>query len=161
MRLTPWLAIVGLLSAAGASAGWGLGQLLKILSADYVVVPSDYTSLGLRLGLLVGNIVGACGVIGDWPPATRRDLGLALAVVSATILVMVVGACTLLRSALLRAEFAQHILNVDTGALAHPRRFLLFMAIHYAAAFGAVLGALLAGALLLHRRGTVTWRSTN
>ena len=152
MRLNQWFAIVGTLSGAGLLFGWGIGMLLSALSGDYVVTAPDYARLGLRVGLLAGTVAAA------WHAITRqhrwgllalcRALGTAGLVASGVIGLVAVLAALLSLLALLSAlpgvvpEYAN---------LAHPRRYVVFVAIHHFWPYALIFGIILSG--LRHARG--------
>ena len=149
MRLNQWLAIVGTLSVAGLLFGWGIGMLLSALSGDYVVMAPDYARLGLRVGLLAGTVAAAWHAImrqHRWGLlALCRALGTAGVVAGGVIgLVAVLASLLALLSSVpgIAPEYAN---------LAHPRRYVVFVAIHHFWPYALIFGIILSG--LRHARG--------
>ena len=91
-RLAMWTGTVAAVAAAGALLGGTFGATLYRLSYDYIVVPADYGSLGLRLGLLVGAVLAAAQVVGHRPSPSPLRVGVALLVVGVVAVAFLGGA---------------------------------------------------------------------
>ena len=141
VRLTQWLNMVCAFTVAGALFGWGIGMLLVALSGDYLVVPSDHAGLGLRTGFFAGSLAAAWHAITRQPLWGMQPLGGALGTAS---LVASGTVCLIAGLALLLSLV--HGVVPEHANLAHPRRYVLFLAIHhgwpYATIFGIILGCL-------------------
>ena len=147
VRLIRWFTMVCASSIAGALFGWCIGKLLAALSGDYVVMASDYVWLGLRAGLFAGTAAAAWHMLTGRPQlsatAQWRTSGLAgLAAIS--IMGLIAGLALLL-------SLVVGVLPEEAN-LAHPRRYVVFLAIHHVWPYAAIIG-IMAGCLSpWHRR---------
>ncbi len=139
VRLTQWLAMVCGFAVTGASFGWGIGMLSAVISGDYVAVPADYASLGLRAGLFAGTVLAAWRATGPAPP-----WGISAVLRASGAMVFVAGGAVCLVAAL--ALLLSYLPGVvpEYANLAHPRRYVMFAALHhfwpYALIFGIIAG---------------------
>ena len=53
-----WFWCIAFMTLVGWVLGWCLGQTLRRLSLDYVYEVSDYTSHGIRAGMILGSLMG-------------------------------------------------------------------------------------------------------
>ena len=144
--MTRWLASVCAFAVAGTAFGWGVGCLLSVLSGDYVVVPADYASLGLRAALFAGMALAAWRAIEVAPEWGVRAV---LRAWGATCLVAGGAVCLVAGLALLLSHV--HGAVPEHANLAHPRRYVVFAAIHHFWPYALIFGIILSG--LRHPRG--------
>ena len=130
-----------MVSAAATLFGWITGLILARLSGDYVVRPPDYALLGLRAGFLAGTLMAACHVIARAPAPGVRAMARSLAGAGLT-------ACALMLLAALCAPWLGSL--PEHSNLAHPRRHMLFLALHQALPW-AIIGGVLPVAIQLWR----------
>jgi hypothetical protein len=125
-----------------------VGVLLAWISGDYVVSASDYTHLGWRAGLLAGTILAGCIVATPRPLAGLKEIMrgfLVLGLVAGGVMCIGVVAGLLL-------PYAQFAI-LDTSNLAHPRRYSLFLAIHWTWLFAFLFGTVASCSFLWRSRG--------
>lgn len=147
VRVTHWFAIVCTLSVAGTAFGGGVGLLLSVLSGDYVVMPSDYASLGLRAGLFAATVLAA------WHAAAPRpEWGLNALLRAFGAAGLAASGVTCLVAALALLLSLAHGVVPEHANLAHPRRYVVFVAIHHSWPYAMVLGAILGVLRLLRGR---------
>lgn len=147
MRLMRWLLTVGVMAGSGACAGWAIGLFLAGYSTDYLVVPSWYTGLGLRLGLLSGTFLAACQVVTDRPlPSAREVLHGYLLLIAVSGLLF----CLAMGGAVIVANLKEPLLR--QGVLAHPRRYILYRGCHYAWLAAVLCGTVVSGVFLYRKR---------
>ena len=145
-RFTRWLVTVALLTAAGGALGHLFGRTLRRVSWDYLVLPADYLSLGLRLGLLAGAVVAAVQVVGPRPLPRLRWTVLAVAVLG------------LVSVAALGAGGWLSVLIFEGGGmgaeweLANPSRHALYLGLDAGARYGPLAGTAAAAVLLWRAR---------
>lgn len=143
-----WALIVGSQVLVGLMAGWVMGLVLRAVSADYVVVPSDYVALGGRLGLLSGAILAAATLISTRPaPATRPLARATLDVVLTATFLPCVAAVGLMSLTML-PRFAPRF-----DQIAHPRRYILFLMLHHGWVAGMAIGTAIGATRLWRHRG--------
>ena len=143
-----WPLIVGAMVVWGLFSGWGIGLVLRAASADYLVVPSDYVALGGRLGLLSGAIMATFALISSRPVRAARQLVRAMLVGVATATFFPCLATMGFMSLTVWPTFAPGL-----DHLAHPRRYLLFLALHHGWLAGTAIGTAIAATLLWRQRG--------
>lgn len=147
VRLTQWLVMVCAFTVAGALLGWGVGMLLSVLSADYVVMPADHAWLGLRTGFFGGTGVAAWHAITRQPRWGTHALG---RVLGTTILAASGAVCLIAVLALLLSLV--HGVVPEHANLGHPRRHVVFLAIHHLWPYATLFGIIVSCLRQWHRR---------
>ena len=142
-----WAGTIAIAVAAGTVLGGRFGTMLYPQSYDYIVVPGDYASLGLRLGLLVGALLAAASVAGSRPIPSLQRLAVAFVLVGAVAVVLLIGS-----GALFVQLFESGVLDTEAWRLPNPRRHALFLGLDVGARWGPLLGAALGGGLLWRGR---------
>ena len=145
-RLGHWCGTVAALGAAGALFGWATGLMLARLSGDYVVRPPDYALLGLRAGFLAGTVMAAwqtnlCPVCTPVLGVRAIARGLAEAGLTACTVLLLAALCSVWLG-----ELPAH------ANLAHPRRHLLYLALHHALPWAIMAGVIPVAVQLWRRR---------
>jgi hypothetical protein len=147
VRVTHWFAAICAFSVAGTAFGESVGLLLSVLSGDYVVVPSDYAGLGLRAGLFAATVLAAWRAAAPKPEwgmnALLRALGAAA---------LAAGGVTGLVAVLAVLLSLAHGVVPEHAILAHPRRYVVFVAIHHSWPYAMTFGMILSGLRLLRGR---------
>ena len=146
VRLIHWFTMVCASSIAGALFGWCIGKLLAALSGDYVVMASDYVWLGFRTGLFAGTAVAAWHTITRQPRWGANALLRALSVAGLTA----ISAIGMMAGLGLLLQFFDGAVPADAN-LAHPRRYMLFLAIDHVWPYAAIIG-IMVGCLSPWRR---------
>ena len=139
--------MVAAASIAGTIFGWAIGELLAWISGDYVVHVREYVSLGLRGGFLAGTVLAAVHAKASEPAGARGEgllavLVLGLVAAGGVGVAAVVG--LLLPFTQVATPWEQH--------LGHPRRHLVFLAIHWSWLYAMLLGTVAACSSIWHRR---------
>lgn len=152
--MSRWVTIVMGLAAAGFVTGRVFGGFLEGLSPDYIVEVSDYTVLGLKLGLVAGTALAACQVVGERPPASLGRTVRAVIVVGLSTVGSLGLSLALLSIDQLRLLYAHQVLDIQlSSGLAHPGRYIVYQGLHHAVIVGAMVGSLGGGIYLWRGRG--------
>ena len=135
VRLIHWFTMVCASSIAGALFGWCIGTLLAALSGDYVVMASDYVWLGFRTGFFAGTAVAAWHTITRQPRWGANALSRVLSVAG----LAAISAIGLIAGLALLLSFFGGAVPADAN-LAHPRRYVVFLAIDHVWPYAAIIG---------------------
>ena len=135
VRLIHWFTMVGACAIAVTLFGWCIGTLVAALSGDYVVMASDYVWLGFRTGLFAGTAVAAWHTITRQP---RWGANALLRVLSVAGLAAI-SAIGLIAGLALLLSFFGGAVPADAN-LAHPRRYVVFLAIDHVWPYAAIIG---------------------
>ncbi len=142
-----WTGTVAVAATAGALLGSRFGATLYLYSHDYIVVPDDYGSLGLRLGLVVGTALAAVQVVGHRPTPSPLRVGVAFLVVGVVAVAFLGGAGWLFVEL-----FEAGVLNAEAWLLPNPRRHALYLGLDTGARWGPLAGCGIGGVFLWRGR---------
>lgn len=159
MRLTRWIALVVGLVAAGAVAGRLFGGVMAGLSPDYPTVASDYVTLGLKLGLVAGTVLGACHGVGERRPPSLGRTARAVALLGGVAVVCPGLIFALLSIDAIRELYASRVLEIRLDLLANPGRYVLYRGLHQAVIAGTLTGSVAGGVYLWRGRHGATGSS--
>ena len=143
-----WTGTVAVAATAGALLGSRFGAMLYLyISYDYIVVPDDYGSLGLRLGFVVGTALAAAQVVGHRPTPSPRRVGVAFLVVGVVAVAFLGGAGWLFVEL-----YEAGVLNTEAWRLPNPSRHALYLGLDTGARWGPLLGCGIGGVFLWRGR---------
>ncbi len=146
-RMLIWASTLVIGLTIGAAGGTLLGVALARISYDYVVIPLDFTSRGLQLGLLAGAAIGACQMVGRLPLAGWRASAEALALaLSLAVLGVAMG------MAFGYAAFRWDWMDMSGWTLPNPSRHSLLIGAKQGLDLGTFAGIFGGGWLLLRKR---------
>jgi hypothetical protein len=146
-RLTWWLLTMAAGAACGAAGGALLGEALYRFSYDYIVVPGELLTWGLRVGSLTGALIAATQVMGPLPPASigRAALGLSVAALLAAL------GC-LLGAGLGHLAWRAGIPQLPHWKLPNPHRHAMFLGVMVGKDVGVAVGVVLGGVVVFSPR---------
>lgn len=147
-RLVRWSVTVAVVVAAGGLLGGWFGTLMVRFSYDYIVDPSWWADLGLRLGLVAGTALGAAQVVGARPMPSWRLLAGSIVLLGAVSCLAILAGKE--AAALLYAR--DLVLDTSGWTMPNAHRHAEVVGIRVGAWAGPILGTLAAAHVLWHAR---------